>query len=112
MDVLLVIRQLGGEIDDLAGKHPAGRTSRNENQRSNEQHRADASKPLFQPRDERREEKGQQCRERQRNEEIARPIERGDNESAERDGPDADQRVGGGAALEFGYGRLNRGVIG
>jgi hypothetical protein len=58
LDILLVIGQFGCEIDELAGEHPAGPTGRGENQCYNEQHRADASKPSLQPRNERREKKG------------------------------------------------------
>ena len=93
LNVFLIVRQLRREIDQLPGKHPARRPSRGENRRHDEKHRGDPTEPALDSRHQWRQEKGEQCRKRERNEEIARKIERGDDEGRQRDGPEADNRV-------------------
>ena len=103
-NVFFVVRQLRREIDQLPGKHPARRASRGEDHHHHEKHRGDPTEPTLDSRHQWRQEKREQCRKRERNEEIAREIERGDDEGRQRDRPEADKRVSG---CGFAFGRLH-----
>src|SRR6185295_10647699 len=79
-DVALVFGQLRGEIDELPGKDIAGAAHGGEDERNDQQHRDNASEPAFQSRDQGRKEKGEQRGQRERNQQVAPEIKRGNDE--------------------------------
>ena len=62
----MIVRQSRREIDQLPGKHPARRPSSRENHRPDKEHRGYPPQPALDSRDQWRQEKGEQCRKRQR----------------------------------------------
>ena len=65
------------------------------NQGDDQQHRNDAAQPAFESRHQRRKEKGEQRGERERDEQVAPEIERGNDERRERNRPEPDESIGG-----------------
>ena len=66
-----------------------------ENQRHDQQHSNDAAQPALESRHQGRKEKGEQRGERERDEQVAPEIKRGNDERGERNRPKPDESIGG-----------------
>ena len=72
---------------------PTSHSGRAEDRRDHQKNCGDASDPALEPRDQRRQQKGEQPRKCQWDEQIACKIKCGDDERREADFPHADKRL-------------------
>ena len=87
LDVLFVIRKLGGEIHELPGENPACGPRKSKDQKRDDQHGRHSAHPALDARNQRGEEKGQQRRQRDGNQNFACKIKPRDDECRQRDRP-------------------------